>query len=128
MQLQDSFYIPFWFQSVQGHEALAAGVRMIAFAVPQIVALIVAGAVVTKTGYYVRFHCRHSSSEIQATDICKVPLIIVGGLVSVAGTALLTKLQPHSPTLNWAAYMVVTSVGQGTAMQLPYTAVGVVLR
>ncbi|KAF2440272.1 MFS general substrate transporter [Karstenula rhodostoma CBS 690.94] len=104
----DSFYIPFWFQSVQGRDALAAGVRMIAFAVPQIVALIVAGAVVTKTGHY-------------------VPLIIVGGLVSIAGTALLTKLQPHTPTANWAAYMVVASIGQGTAMQLPYTAVGVVL-
>jgi hypothetical protein len=29
---------------------------MIAFAVPQIVALVVAGAVVTKTGNYVRLH------------------------------------------------------------------------
>ena len=50
---QISFYIPFYFQVVQGVGPIAAGIRLIPLMLPQMVALLVAGAVVTTFGYYV---------------------------------------------------------------------------
>lgn len=125
--MQDVFYIPFWFQSVQGLDALTAGIRMIAFALPQIIALVAAGAIVTRTGHYVCYLSIRTRIFL-ITDEGKVPLIILGELICITGTVLLTRLRPDTSTVSWAAFLVVTSVGMGMAMQLPYTAVQVVLR
>lgn len=51
--IQISFYLPFWFQTVEGVDAITSGVRFIPLLVPQILALILTGAVVSKWGYYV---------------------------------------------------------------------------
>lgn len=51
--IQISFYLPFWFQTVEDVDAITSGVRFIPLLVPQILALIVTGAVVSKWGYYV---------------------------------------------------------------------------
>ena len=53
--------------------------------------------------------------------------MILGEAICIVGTALLTQLEPNTPTVQWAAYMVVTGIGLGMAMQLPYTAVQVTL-
>ncbi|KAL8705271.1 MAG: hypothetical protein Q9201_001602 [Fulgogasparrea decipioides] len=49
--------------------------------------------------------------------------MILGECICVAGTALLTQLDVATPTVEWAAYLVVSGIGMGIAMQLPYTAV-----
>lgn len=54
--------------------------------------------------------------------------MILGELICIVGTALLTRLDPTTPTINWAAYLVVAGLGMGIAMQLPYTAVQVTLQ
>lgn len=48
-----SFYLPFYFQRVQGVAATTSGVRIIPMVLPQIVSLIVVGALVTKWRIYV---------------------------------------------------------------------------
>lgn len=53
--------------------------------------------------------------------------MIIGEVVCVGGQAMLTQLKPDSSTVYWAASFVVTGLGSGMAMQLPYTAVSVVL-
>ena len=53
--------------------------------------------------------------------------MILGEIVCIAGTAMLTQLHPHTRTVVWAAYLVVSGFGMGIAMQLPYTAVQVTL-
>ncbi|KAI1247414.1 hypothetical protein MGN70_011304 [Eutypa lata] len=40
---------------------------------------------------------------------------------------MLTQLKPDTSTVYWAASLVVAGLGSGMAMQLPYTAVAVVL-
>lgn len=55
-------------------------------------------------------------------------MIIIGELICIGGTACLTRLETDTPTVAWAAYLVVAGLGMGIAMQLPYTAVQVVLR
>lgn len=54
--------------------------------------------------------------------------MIVGEVVCVIGTALLTQLTPSTPTVLWATYLVVSGIGMGIAMQLPYTAVQITLK
>lgn len=54
--------------------------------------------------------------------------MILGELICIAGTALLTKLDPATPTVSWAAYLVVAGIGMGVVMQLPYTAIQVTLQ
>ena len=51
--LQDIFYMPFYFQAVQGVSVTLSGVRAIPLGLSQIVAVVVAGALVSKTGHYV---------------------------------------------------------------------------
>lgn len=54
--------------------------------------------------------------------------MIVGELICIAGTVLLTRLKVESSTVYRAAALVVHGLGMGLAMQLPYTAVNVVLQ
>lgn len=50
---QVAFYIPFYFQAVQGVSPTTSGVRFIPLALSQIVFLVATGVIVTKWGYYV---------------------------------------------------------------------------
>ncbi|KAI9845648.1 MAG: hypothetical protein M1837_004622 [Sclerophora amabilis] len=105
----NTYYLPFYFQVVQGVDAVTSGIRFIPLFLPYMVALIVTGAIVTQWGYY-------------------VPYMILGEVIAIIGTAFLTRLDENTSTVAWAAYMVIAGIGMGMAMQLPYTAVQVVLR
>lgn len=54
--------------------------------------------------------------------------MILGEFICIGGTALLTRLDARTPTITWAACLVVAGIGMGIAMQLPYTAVQVTLQ
>ena len=54
--------------------------------------------------------------------------MVIGEMICISGTALLTRLATDSTVVYWAASLVVTGLGLGMAMQLPYTAVQIVLR
>ncbi|RWA05749.1 hypothetical protein EKO27_g9359 [Xylaria grammica] len=102
------YYLPIFFQSVQGVTTTQSGVRYIAMVVPQIVSLVIAGAVVSMWGYY-------------------VPYMVSGAIIASVGSGLLTTIGLDTPTVKWAAYLAVTGIGVGMASQLPYTALQVVL-
>ncbi|KID97562.1 MFS multidrug transporter, partial [Metarhizium majus ARSEF 297] len=102
------YYLPVFFQTVQGATATESGVRYIAMMVPQIVTLALTGAIVSRWGY------------------C-VPYMISGGIVASVGSGLLTTISPATPAAQWAAYLALTGIGVGMASQLPYTALQVVL-
>ena len=54
--------------------------------------------------------------------------MIVGELIAIFGTALWMCLTPATSDLAWATLLVVTGISMGIAMQLPYTAVQLVLQ
>ena len=54
--------------------------------------------------------------------------MILGMLICVLGAGLVTRLDIDTSTAQWAAFLVLAGAGLGTAMQLPYTAVQIVLR
>ncbi|KAI9879023.1 MAG: hypothetical protein M1830_009822 [Pleopsidium flavum] len=104
----DTYYIPFYFQAVQGVSVTTSGIRYIPLVVPQIVAIVVTGAIVTATGHYVSF-------------------MILGEVLYATGTGLLTRIGLGTPTVQWAAYLVISGFGLGMGMQLPFTALQTVL-
>ncbi|RAL08035.1 MDR family MFS transporter [Aspergillus homomorphus CBS 101889] len=104
----DTYFLPFYFEAVHGISPVSSGVNFIPLMLSEMVALILIGAVVKQWGHY-------------------VPYILAGDLVCIVGTSLLTQLHPLTRTVQWAAYLVVTGLGLGLAMQLPYTAIQVTL-
>ncbi|KAF2194761.1 MFS general substrate transporter [Zopfia rhizophila CBS 207.26] len=104
----NSFFLPFYFQAVHGIAPVDSGVDVIPYLLPQTVAIAVVSVFVKQWGYY-------------------VPYMLAGELICILGQALLTQLTENTPTVKWASYLVVAGIGNGMAMQLPYTAVQVVL-
>ncbi|KAH7387003.1 hypothetical protein DE146DRAFT_635767 [Phaeosphaeria sp. MPI-PUGE-AT-0046c] len=56
-----------------------------------------------------------------------VPYMVLGSIACAIGSGLLTTIDTTSPTIEWATYMVVIGIGMGICVNLPYTAVQVVL-
>ncbi|KAH8651556.1 efflux pump antibiotic resistance protein [Tricladium varicosporioides] len=103
------YYLPIYFQSIKGSSATKSGLQFMALALGQIVFIVLSGAAATTWGYY-------------------LPYIIGGTAVSIVGSGLLTMLNVDTATVHWAAFMVICGAGTGMAINLPYTAVQVVLR
>lgn len=105
----DGFYIPFYFQAVQSVSATKSGIQFVPLAFSEVFALLVVGAIVSKVGHY-------------------VPFMVVGSVVGIVGSGLLTQIALGTPTVQWATYLVLTGIGIGIGVNLPFTAVQVVLR
>ncbi|KAF7861434.1 hypothetical protein EAF04_007999 [Stromatinia cepivora] len=103
-----SYYIPIYFQAVRGLSATTSGIRFISLIVPQTVCLIVVGALASTWGYY-------------------APYIIAGTTICTIGCGLLTTIGLGSTTVHWAAFIAIIGIGFGGALQLPYTALQLVL-
>ena len=56
-----------------------------------------------------------------------MPNMVFGEVVCIVRTALLNRLESTTSTLAWASFLVIIGLGMGIFMQLPYTAVQVVL-
>ena len=52
----------------------------------------------------------------------------MGGCIGIVGTVLLTRIGLGTPTALWATYLVVAGFGLGMGVQVPFTALQVVLR
>lgn len=53
--------------------------------------------------------------------------MIAGTAIGIVGTALLTTLDAYTSTVKWAVFCVIAGGGTGISVNLPYTAVQVVL-
>ncbi|RAH63058.1 efflux pump antibiotic resistance protein [Aspergillus piperis CBS 112811] len=102
------YYIPFYFQSAQLVSPTVSGIRGIPLGVSQIAGVVLTGAIVSITGHY-------------------VPFMVLGQVISIIGTACLTKLEVGTSTALWATFLVIAGVGHGLGLQMPFTAVQVVL-
>ncbi|KAL1961855.1 hypothetical protein VTN77DRAFT_979 [Rasamsonia byssochlamydoides] len=104
----DLYYIPFYFQSAQLVTPTTSGVRAIPLGISQIAAVMITGLVASWTGHY-------------------VPFMVLGQVVSIIGTVFLARLEVGTPTAQWATFLVVAGFGHGMGLQMPFTAVQVVL-
>ena len=104
-----TYYIPFYFQAAQGASATSSGAKFISLVLPEIIAIVVVAAVVGKIGQYISF-------------------MVSGACIAAVGIGLLTRITLGTSTNEWAAYMVISGLGIGLGINLPYTTLHVVLR
>lgn len=102
------YFIPIYFQAVKGVSALQSGIDTIPLIVPQVLALIMAGTITSKLGYY-------------------MPFIYTAVVVSSVAAGLLTTLTPGTGVANWVGYQILFGFGIGCGFQLPQIAAQTVL-
>jgi MFS family permease len=102
------YYIPEWFQVIKGASPIRSGVMNIALFVPQIFGSIVAGTMITKTGY------------------CN-PWILAGCVFSSVATGLYSTFKVDSSQAAWIGFQVLNGLGTGFSMETPLTAAQTVL-
>jgi MFS family permease len=106
--LLHAYYLPIWFQAVKGDSAIASGVSMVAYMLANALFSLLAGAIVTKVGYF-------------------TPPAIIGSAIGVVGCGLLSTFQVDTPAGKWIGYQILASAGLGIAIQQGFIAVQTVL-
>lgn len=102
------YYIPLWFQVVQGTSAVESGVRNLPMMVSTIVMSIIIGGMVTKLGYY-------------------TPFMIAATVLMSIGAGLLSTFTPKISRARWVGYQILYAVGYGMGSRQPLVAVQAVL-
>ena len=87
------YYLPFYFLAVKGFPAIQSGVSFIAMALPQLVGIVVSGALISKLGVYVS-----EFSGLTYLTPAQVPVIIIGQIIAAVGAGLLIMLVPGTGT------------------------------
>ena len=54
--------------------------------------------------------------------------MVLGVILGAIATGVLAQITPDTPTVRWAAYLVMVGLGIGVGINQPYTAIQVVLR
>ncbi|PHH89544.1 hypothetical protein CDD83_5803 [Cordyceps sp. RAO-2017] len=94
------FFLPIWFQSIQGTSAAQSGIRTLPFMLSMVLASIASGFLNTKIGYY-------------------TPIAIVGSCIMAVGSGLFTTLQIDTGADKWIGYQVLYGIGLGLCFQVP---------
>lgn len=102
------YYIPIWFQAVQGVSAVNSGIRNLPMLLSVVVASIFAGGLITAFGYY-------------------TPFMLVGTVLAAVGGGLLTTWKPDTGIGMWIGYQLIFGLGVGLSLQQPLIAVQTVL-
>ncbi|KAK8050265.1 major facilitator superfamily transporter [Apiospora phragmitis] len=102
------YYLPIWFQAVQGASAVDSGLRNLPMLISVVVASMIAGIAVTVFGYY-------------------TPFMIAATVLMSIGAGLLSTFQPGTSRAAWIGYQVIFGLGVGLGMQQPLMAVQAVL-
>ncbi|GJC99028.1 major facilitator superfamily transporter [Colletotrichum higginsianum] len=102
------YYLPIWFQAVQGVSAVESGVRSLPMLVGNLIFSLVAGAAVTTWGYY-------------------TPFMMLSSVLMCVGYGLISTFSPDTSSAMWIGYQIIAGAGVGVGMQQPLIAVQVVL-
>ncbi|KAH8157934.1 hypothetical protein CIB48_g10310 [Xylaria polymorpha] len=102
------YFLPIWFQAIEGVSPVDSGIRLLPTTLSVVVASISNGIFVTKIGYY-------TPSMIAGTAICSI------------GAGLLTTLQIDTGMPKWVGYQVLYGFGLGLCFQAPNLAAQTVL-
>ena len=96
--LAHAYYLPYWFQAVRFQSPVQSGVNMLPYVATMFAMSIVAGSLVTKTGWF-------------------TPPALVGPVIGTIGCGLLTTLDADTPTARWVGFMILTGGGMGIGFQ-----------
>lgn len=102
------YYLPEWFQAVEGTSATESGIRILPFSFAQMVGVAVSAGLTTRFGYY-------------------TPFMFLGTAIMAAGAGLLMRLKVDSSMGVWIGYQIVYGIGSGLGFQQPTIAAQTVL-
>ncbi|KZL81140.1 major facilitator superfamily transporter [Colletotrichum incanum] len=102
------YYLPIWFQAVQGADPVDSGVYTIPLVLSIVVSSIISGGMTQKIGYY-------------------VPSMILCPSIMSVGLGLMSTFQPGISSGHWIGYQFLTGFGLGFGMQTVGLAVQAVL-
>ena len=103
------YYLPIWFQSIKGVEAVQSGIRLLPLMIGTVVASIGGGFANSKIGYY-------------------TPFGIAGACLMSIGAGLITTFQAvGTGSDKWIGYQVLYGFGMGLCFQTPNLATQTVL-
>lgn len=94
------YYVPIWFQAIQGASAVESGIRNLPLVLSVSVFSIISGVVVTTSGYY-------------------NPMLFLSTVLASVGAGLLSTFQVHTPHQKWIAYQFLYGAGVGIGLQNP---------
>ncbi|KAJ7200967.1 major facilitator superfamily transporter [Mycena rebaudengoi] len=103
------FYIPIWFQAIKGVSAVQSGIRNLPMILALVLASLVAGGIITATGYY-------------------TPFLYASSVLLAVGAGLLATLKVDSGPARWIGYQIIYGLGGGLGMQQPMIAAQTVLQ
>lgn len=98
------YYLPYYFQVVQGTDATQSGIRTIPYVASISLFAIIAGALVQLVGFF-------------------APFLWLGAGVFTIAAGLMYTLQLNSPQRTWVGFQVLAGAGAGTGFQMPLLAV-----
>lgn len=103
------YTLPLWFQGVKGTSAVQSGIDNIPMVLSLVVASILSGATISRTGHY-------------------VPWMFVAAIFMATGSGLITTFKVGTGHSAWIGYQVLFGLGLGLGMQQPALAVQTVLQ
>ncbi|KAI4721944.1 MFS general substrate transporter [Aureobasidium sp. EXF-10727] len=109
-----AFYLPIWFQVVQGKSPQKSGLSLLPLLLSNVLAVITTGIATSLVGYY-------------------TPFLIVGSGILIVGSALLTTWSVNISAGIWIGYQrvdsrqIITGIGLGASLQGPNIAAQTVL-
>lgn len=102
------YYLPIWFQAIEGVSAMESGIRNIPLILSVVIATIITGSLVTWCGYY-------------------TPFVILSSILMTIAAGLFCTLTPADGPAAWIGYQIFFGVGTGIGMQQTLMAVQTVL-
>ncbi|RHZ46894.1 MDR family MFS transporter [Aspergillus thermomutatus] len=102
------YYLPIWFQVIDGVSAVDSGIHLLPMVLPLVVASILTGQLISRIGYY-------------------TPFLMLGVCLSSIGAGLLTTLGVDTSKGKWIGFQVLYGFGLGTCNQIPNMAAQTVL-
>jgi hypothetical protein len=102
------YTLPLWFQGVKGTSAVQSGIDSIPMVVSLVVASILSGATISRTGHY-------------------VPIMFVATMLMATGSGMISTFKVDTGHSAWIGYQVLFGLGLGSGMQQPTMAAQTVL-
>ncbi|KAF1817237.1 MFS general substrate transporter [Eremomyces bilateralis CBS 781.70] len=103
------YFVPLFFQFTRSDGALQAGVRLLPLIVVMVVTILANGALMAKLGYY-------------------MPWYLVGGLFTVAGSALMYTVDQDTSESRIYGYTVLVGIGVGMFLQASFSVAQAVVK
>jgi EmrB/QacA subfamily drug resistance transporter len=102
------YWVPIWFQAIQGVSALESGIRSMPLVLAVVLASIISGGGTTAIGY-------------------NAPFYYLGTILMSVGAGLLTTFQVDTGKAEWIGYQIIYGLGVGFGIQQAVITVQVVL-